>query len=92
MNVPTPYQIDEYVNQLKAHDWFYDYSDDHVVWVKGREQANKLSAKAMSHEAYNQIYRMWKDTVINRTKFNDVIAHRTAYVEDIKAAVATLVH
>lgn len=84
MNAPTAHQIDEYVNQLKAHDWFYDYSDDHRVWVAGREAANKLSGKALSHEIYNQVYRMWQDTVIKREKYTDVVAHRNAFVQGIK--------
>ena len=92
LNKPTAHQIDEFVNLLKAHDWFYDYSDSHNVWVAGRESANKLSAKALSHDSYNQIYRMWQDTIIDRTKFTDVVAHRIAFVEDIKAAVCSTVH
>lgn len=84
MNAPTAHQIDEYVNQLKAHDWFYDYSDDHTVWVAGRESANKLSGKALSHEIYNQVYRMWCDTVFNRENYTDVVTHRNAFVQGIK--------
>lgn len=92
LNVPTPYQIDEFVNQLKAHDWFYDYSDDHKVWVAGRESANKLSAKALSHEIYAGIYRMWADTIFNRADYQDVVAYRNAFIEAMKAAVCSTVH
>jgi hypothetical protein len=29
---------------LKAHDWTYDYSDDHGVWRAGEEQTTHLHA------------------------------------------------
>ena len=29
-------------NILSKHDWFYDYSDDHRAWSKGRDQADEL--------------------------------------------------
>lgn len=92
LNTPTAHQIDEFVNQLKAHDWFYDYSDDHRVWVAGRESANKISGKALSHESYNGIYRMWADTVFNRANYQDVVAHRNAFIEEMKATVCSTVH
>lgn len=31
-----------YRNALQAHDWFYQYSDDHGVWAKGRSQYKAL--------------------------------------------------
>ena len=92
LNTPTPYQIDEFVNQLKAHDWFYEFSDDHSVWISGRKSANKLSAKALSHGVYDSIYRNWADTVFNRANYQDVVAHRNAFIEEVKAAVRSTVH
>jgi len=29
-------------NQLKWHDWYYGYSDDHRVWKKGQLSQNHL--------------------------------------------------
>ena len=26
-----------FARMLKKHDWFYDYSDDHRAWTRGRE-------------------------------------------------------
>lgn len=92
LNVPTPYQVDEFVNMLKGHDWFYDYSDDHSVWIAGRESANKLSAKALSHEIYAEIYRMWADTIFNRADYQDVVAYRNAFIEELKANLTTTAH
>lgn len=92
LNTPTAHQIDEFVSTLKAHDWFYDYSDDRQTWIAGREQANKISAKALSHEIYGRIYRMWKETIMERAKFTDVIAHRKEFVDAIKADVCATIH
>lgn len=33
----------EYVSLLSRHDWFYQYSDDHQAWNKGRESAARLT-------------------------------------------------
>lgn len=34
--------LTEFTNDLKAHDWFYDYSDDHSVWTRGRNERKQL--------------------------------------------------
>jgi len=31
-------------SQLKNHDWYYGYSDDHRVWKRGLTAQNKLTA------------------------------------------------
>lgn len=36
--------LDQYIAQLKAHDWFYQYSDDHRVWQAGRDVMEQLRA------------------------------------------------
>jgi hypothetical protein len=30
------------LNDLKRHDWYYMYSDDHGVWKRGSENASRL--------------------------------------------------
>ena len=30
--------IDELENLLRTHDWSYDYSDDHSVWTRGKNE------------------------------------------------------
>ena len=29
---------EQYIKELRLHDWYYNYSDDHRVWVKGKDQ------------------------------------------------------
>lgn len=36
----------EYRTLLQSHDWYYDYSDDHSVWTRGRNQHVKLQELA----------------------------------------------
>lgn len=87
MTMPTEHQIDEFVNMLKAHDWFYDYSDDHQAWTSGRQQANKIAGKALSHEVYDRIYQMWVETVQKRDKFTDPVTYRKDFVDGVKASL-----
>ena len=30
---------------LKFHDWYYEYSDDHNVWLKGNKQSKVIKDK-----------------------------------------------
>ena len=34
--------MDEYINLLKSHDWYYSYSDDHRVYKLGFERSRQL--------------------------------------------------
>jgi len=49
---------------LKSHDWYYQYSDDHSVWQRGRDQADEirrqkdiccgLGLDSIANELYNK--------------------------------------
>ena len=32
----------EFGKNIKSHDWYYGYSDDHRVWTRGRNQMQAL--------------------------------------------------
>lgn len=34
--------MNEYTQLLKTHDWYYMYSDDHSVYKRGWEKAQKI--------------------------------------------------
>lgn len=40
--MPTPEQLTLYQQRLAAHDWSFEYSDDHSVWQRGRTQLGEL--------------------------------------------------
>lgn len=35
--------LDEYIELLQTHDWYFEYSDDHKVWARGQKQQQRLS-------------------------------------------------
>jgi hypothetical protein len=43
---PSPEDITQYREKLAAHDWFYDWSDDHRVWRQGQEARKELERLA----------------------------------------------
>ena len=38
--------LTNFENALKSHDWFFDFSDDHSVWLRGRDEREFLRATA----------------------------------------------
>lgn len=46
----------EYWDKLNAHDWYYDFSDDHRVWERGTKQEDDLRALANSVEDGKELY------------------------------------
>jgi hypothetical protein len=61
--------LDEYTAALKRHDWFYEYSDDHKVWTRGREQARALNAARQEHDKGYEIWNQYapKDCQVKTT-------------------------
>ena len=45
--------LEQFEQLLKGHDWYYDYSDDHSVWTRGREHANKIVKARQSLDEQN---------------------------------------
>jgi hypothetical protein len=35
--------VEAYTHMLKCHDWYYDYSDDHRYWSKGRNERDDIT-------------------------------------------------
>jgi len=56
MSAPT---LQEFDAQLAAHDWFYEYSDDHSVWEAGRAAHSKLLAAAKASPQHQALYDLW---------------------------------
>lgn len=34
--------LDEYIQALKKHDWYFEWSDDHRMWQAGNAQLKAL--------------------------------------------------
>ena len=47
------FALEMFEKMCKEHDWYYEYSDDHRVWQKGRDAYSKLVSKyAMMDKQY----------------------------------------
>lgn len=40
----------ELTEMCKYHDWYYEYSDDHSVWCRGRDQSGAIYLKRKACE------------------------------------------
>lgn len=48
--------INNYLNELKLHDWYYKYSDDHSVYMSGSKHRSELHVLAT---VYDHNYQIW---------------------------------
>ena len=51
-----PQAMDDYIAKLKAHDWTYDYSDDHRVWQRGSQERDEIRRLAKIIDPDLKIY------------------------------------
>lgn len=42
-------------DQLNRHDWYYTFSDDHGVWLRGEAERNRLNGLAASIEGGKEL-------------------------------------
>ena len=46
----------EFLNMLENHDWYYEYSDDHSQWTKGRQQRAAIMMAIQADETLRPLY------------------------------------
>ncbi len=56
---------EDYLKLLKGHDWYYQYSDDHSVWKRGSEAAQRLITLAKNDAKLKDLYNNYIETNIN---------------------------
>ena len=39
--------LNEYEALLRKHDWYFEYSDDHGVWSRGRAQVSRINSVSL---------------------------------------------
>ena len=49
--------IREYFKQLRYHDWYYNYSDDHRVWKAGSANYDLIRDKSKENLTYKRMYK-----------------------------------
>jgi hypothetical protein len=52
--------LQEFYDMLAAHDWSYQYSDDHKQWTKGREMQRRLVNIMRGGGKYEQLYNDYR--------------------------------
>ncbi len=52
-------EIAAYVQALKDHDWAHEYSDEHAVWIRGR---NSLARITRMQKLYDPDAALWNVT------------------------------
>ena len=57
-------KIEDLKKLLDNHDWFYNFSDDHSVWVRGERESAQITG-ALELQVYNN-----SDEVIHREEFD----------------------
>lgn len=50
--------MEEYIQKLLNHDWFYEYSDDHRVWTNGKNSFAVLKEQQKIHDPH---YFIWNE-------------------------------
>ena len=55
-----------YFKKLQSHDWYYQYSDDHGAWQKGRSQAMELQSIAAEGGIYGKMYEEYSAAMFDK--------------------------
>ncbi len=60
-------------NVMSRHDWWYDYSDDHGVWTKGRDSYKVVSDLFADLDVIDPEYarEVWNETAPDGWKFTN---------------------
>ena len=74
--------IEDYYNLLVGFDWYYEYSDDHRVWTRGKEESRKIQAIAQEDTVVSRMYSEYAHYISN-PKYE-----RKPLLEDYTAGVA----
>lgn len=56
-------EFEEFFKLCKQHDWTFEYSDDHRMWMRGMEERKKLIRLLNEHQddkRYERCYTYWK--------------------------------
>lgn len=53
--------LTDYYDMLLNHDWFYEFSDDHSVWKKGRLAQTELQRIASESPEHRKLFNGFND-------------------------------
>jgi hypothetical protein len=55
--------LQEFYDQLVAHDWYYHFSDDGRVYRAGLDNERRLLALASENDGFKSLYDQYRDHV-----------------------------
>lgn len=55
-----PEEVEDYIQKLKNHDWYYNYSDDGREYRKGRNEAEEIARLRKKLDPTGKIYDKYK--------------------------------
>lgn len=62
-------KLKEFYEQLEAHDWFYEWSDDHSVWGRGKEDRDRLKEISKESREHGVLFTQWHDHMFSGESF-----------------------
>lgn len=51
----------EFYDLCAAHDWTYNFSDDHRVWKRGEAERKRLVSLMQDHHEFQGIFYAWQN-------------------------------
>ena len=59
----TEEELSEFYKRLGWHDWFYEYSDDHSVWSRGKDAERKLMTDARKDKRAEVLFESYRSYI-----------------------------
>ena len=86
--MPTPYEFDKYVKALSQTDWYYDYSNDHGVWLAGNTAMATLQRQANEHKYFKDAFDAWTECIYGGRNTPEAVTIRKENIDSIRACIA----
>lgn len=68
-NLDDTTRLSWYMAKLKAHDWSYEFSDDHTVWQKGFAEQKELLALQRTLDPDFRLWNEYAPTFFRRSSY-----------------------
>jgi len=59
----TEEELSEFYKRLGWHDWFYEYSDDHSVWNRGKNAERELMTDARKDKRAEVLFESYRSYI-----------------------------
>ena len=69
-------KLDWFYDQLEQHDWYYYFSDDMRVDMRGADNQKRLERLAASTPVHQELFNNYKDYMFSGPNFNKPVADK----------------